>query len=81
MERDLYVGLINSAVQGAMMLSTEECESSKNADEDIIAFVHTFDPSHPDLLWRVKNLVSRIFTFWLTGHDPLILLATRWPRS
>ena len=56
------VGLINSAVQGAMMLSTEECESSKNADEDVIAFVHTFDPSHPDLLWRVKGLVSRIFT-------------------
>ena len=56
------MGLINSAVQGAMMLSTEECESSKNTDEDIITFVHTFDPSHPDLLWRVKNLVSRIFT-------------------
>ena len=56
------VGLINSAVQDAMRLSTTELEKSKNTDEDIITFVHTFDPSHPDLLWRIKNVVSRIFT-------------------
>ena len=55
-------GLINSAVQGAMMLSSADLLKDKRNDGDIIAFVHTFDPSHPDLLWRIRGLVSRIFT-------------------
>ena len=56
------VGLVNSAVQDAMMLTVVQLQTTKKTDDDIITFVHTFDPSHPDLLWRIKNVVSRIFT-------------------
>ena len=57
-------GVINSAVRSAMMLSTEELRKprEKSSEENIIAFVHTFDPFHPDLLTKIKDLVSRIFT-------------------
>ena len=57
-------GVVNSAVQSAMMLSTEELRKprEKSSEGSVIAFVHTFDPSHPDLLTRIKDLVSRIFT-------------------
>ena len=45
-----------------MMLPVAELQTTKKSDDDIITFVHTFDPSRPDLLWRIKNVVSRIFT-------------------
>lgn len=57
-------GLIHSAVQDAMMLSTSELRKPKvlTAGGDIITFVHTFDPAHPDLFWRIKGLFSRLST-------------------
>ena len=64
------VGLVNSAVQGAMMLSTAELRQRKpkKTDDDIITFVHTFDPAHPTLFGRIKDLVSRLFTSVETRH-------------
>ena len=57
-------GLVNSAVANAMKLSTVELRKPKHksTDERILTFVHTFDPAHPDLFWKIKNLVSRLFT-------------------
>ena len=58
------VGIVNSAVHSAMMLSTEELRKqvSKPSSDSIITFVHTFDPAYPGLLGRIRDLVSRIFT-------------------
>ena len=58
------VGLVHSAVQDAMALSIADLQKSLNKDsnDDIMAFVHTYDPAHPALLWEIKNLVSRLFT-------------------
>jgi hypothetical protein len=57
-------GLVRSAVQSAMMLSTSDLrkQREKKNGDDIITFVHTFDPAHPDLFGRIKDLVSRLFT-------------------
>lgn len=56
-------GLVNSAVQNAMMLSPLELRmQEKHAkDDDIITFVHTFDPAHPELIWKIRSLVSRLY--------------------
>ena len=58
------IGIVNSAVQSAMVLSTEELrkQSIKQPSDNIITFVHTFDPAYPGLLSQIKGLVSRIFT-------------------
>ena len=58
------IGIVNSAVQSAMVLSTEELrkQSIKQPSDNIITFVHTFDPAYPGLLGQIKSLVSRIFT-------------------
>ena len=57
-------GLVNCAIEGAMGLSTTDLRNHKKetSDDDIITFVHTFDPAHPDLAWKIKDLVSRLFT-------------------
>ena len=56
-------GMVHSAVRDAMMLSTDVLRQPriKSNDDKIMTFVHTYDPSHPDLMWKIKNLVSRIF--------------------
>lgn len=79
-------GLVNSAVQDAMMLSTAELRKrcTKKTEDNILTFVHTFDPSHPDLVWRIKNLVSRLFTSVETRHifgDTKIIDSRREPSS
>lgn len=57
-------GLVNSAVTNAMGLSTVELRKPKHkpTDDSVIAFVHTYDPAHSDLLGKIKNLVSRLYT-------------------
>ena len=57
-------GLVNSAIQAAMKLSTGELRKTKDEtlDDDVIAFVHTFDRAHPDLLWKIKGLMSKLYT-------------------
>ena len=57
-------GVVNCAVASAIGLSSDELRKSKDSSEDhgAIAFVHTFDPAHPTLLWEIKNRISRLFT-------------------
>ena len=57
-------GMVNSAVHNAMMLSTADLRKprEKTSGDDIITFVHTFDPAHPDLFSRIRDLVSRLCT-------------------
>ena len=58
------VGLVHSAVQNALSLSSEDIHIRKDKveDDDVIAFVHTYDPAHPAVLWEIKNRISRLFT-------------------
>ena len=57
-------GLVNSAVTDAMKLSTVDLRKpkDKSPDDGVIAFVHTYDPVHSELLWKIKDLVSRLYT-------------------
>ena len=57
-------GLVHSAVQRAMLLSTSDLRQPKSAVEDdkVLPFVHTYDPAHPGLLKEIRNLTSRLFT-------------------
>ena len=57
------VGLVNSAIQEAMALSTGDLRNHIKIprDDDIITFVHTFDPSYPDLMRKIKDLISNLF--------------------
>ena len=59
------IGMIQSAVQGAMGLSTLDLRNkrkSESKDDNFVAFVHTFDPVYPGLLGRVRSIISRLFT-------------------
>ena len=58
------IGLVNCATKSAMALSSKDLIKPKEklGEEDVIAFVHTFDPAHPSLLWEIKNRISRLFT-------------------
>ena len=65
------VGVVNTAVQDAMALSTPELRNYKPKDkseDDVVAFVHTFDPTRPGLLQKVKEIVSRLYTSSQTKH-------------
>lgn len=57
-------GLVHSAVQEAMTLSITDLRQKmgKQNEDDIITFVHTYDPAHPDLMREIRSVVSRIFT-------------------
>ena len=58
------VGIVHSATQDAMALSSEDLRKPKDHADDnsAIAFVHTYDPAHPAILWEIKNRISRLFT-------------------
>ena len=59
------IGTINSAVHAAMALSVSDLRNHvKDTPEDdkVIAFVHTYDPVYPGLLWEVRSIISRLFT-------------------
>ena len=46
-------GLVNTAVQDAMQLSTPELRNykpEKQGEDNSIAFVHTYDPTRPEHL-------------------------------
>ena len=57
-------GVVETAIQSTKNLLTENLRCSnnnnKNKKEDILCFVHTFDPSLPQLANLVKETVSRI---------------------
>ena len=57
-------GLVHSAVQQAMGLSIIDLRKKmgRQDDGDIMTFVHTYDPAHPDLMREIRSVVSRIFT-------------------
>ena len=59
------IGMIQSAVQAAMALSVSDLRKGKrpnSEEDDIIAFVHTYDPVYPGLLRSVRSIISRLFT-------------------
>ena len=81
------VGLIKSAVQAAMALSVSDLRNhkkSKSTDDNVIAFVHTYDPTYPGLLREIKSIISRLFTSRECRPvfgDTRIIDSRREPRS
>ena len=57
-------GLVHSAVQNAMTLSTFDLRKPKEVydNDSVLPFVHTYDPAHQALLREIKSLTSRLFT-------------------
>ena len=58
------MGVIRSAVQMAVGLSVSDLRSSRprSDEEDLMTFVHTYDPAYPGLLNDIKSRISRLFT-------------------
>ena len=47
----------------AVGLSVSDLQSSRpKSDEDLMTFVHTYDPAYPGLLNDIKSRISRLFT-------------------
>ena len=57
------LGIIETAIDSARKLTTSELRCTKNKEENInvLAFVHTYDPSLPQLAPLVKECISRIY--------------------
>ena len=57
-------GVVNSAVQQAMGMSVSELRkyNPKKDSDNIITFVHTYDPEYPDLFYDVLRIFSRLST-------------------
>ena len=57
------MGVIRSAVQMAVGLSVSDLRSSRprSDEEDLMTFVHTYDPAYPGLLNDIKSRISRLF--------------------
>ena len=80
------VGLIHSAVERAMSLSTLDLRIKKerSKDDNFITFVHTYDPAYPDLLRNVRGIISRLFTSRECRHifgDTRIIDSRREPSN
>ena len=80
------IGLVRSAVQNAMALSTSDLRKPKKFDEvdSVLPFVHTYDPSCPNLFNEIKNITSRLFTSLECKHifgDTRIIASRREPLS
>ena len=81
------VGMVNTAMHDAMKLSTPELRKPKSKDEsedNIIAFVHTYDPTRPQLMNKIKGMVSGLRTSSQTRHifgDMRIIDSRREPFS
>ena len=64
-------GLVNTAMQDAMQLSTPELRNykpEKQGEDNSIAFVHTYDPTRPELLQRLKKATAGLSTSSQTRH-------------
>ena len=62
---DYPPGLIRTAVSSAMELNPKDLRMTKvssNKDVELLTFVHTFDPTLPQITSEVKQLISRIFS-------------------
>ncbi|NQY54553.1 MAG: hypothetical protein HRT42_13390 [Campylobacteraceae bacterium] len=57
-------GLVNCAVDTAMSLSTSDLRNKKPREEgdDLLVFVHTFDPAYNSLMNRIRGITSRLIT-------------------
>lgn len=57
-------GLVYSAVQNAMSLSTFELRQIKKevGNDDVLPFVHTYDQSSAEIVNEIKKITSRLFT-------------------
>ena len=57
-------GLVQTAVRKAMDTNKNELRKLKvrNEADNILAFVHNFDPTLPQIALEVKNIISRIFS-------------------
>ena len=57
------IGIIETAIDSARKLTTYELRCTKNKDENnnVLAFVHTYDPSLPQLAPLVRECISRIY--------------------
>ena len=56
------LGLVNNAVSRALALSSAELRNYTpvSAEDEVIAFVHTFDPAYTPLMSRIKDITSRL---------------------
>ena len=57
-------GIVETAINNAKTLNTQDlrCTKSKEKNENILTFVHTFDPSLPDLVPLVKEYIYQEYT-------------------
>ena len=58
------VGVVETAIESARFLNTNELRQvkPKEIDDNILTFVHTYDPTLPNLVPSVKDAISRIYT-------------------
>ena len=60
------VGLVDTAISSARQLQTSELRKAKrkewNDQTQSLTFVHTYDPTLPDLVPQIKDAISRIYT-------------------
>lgn len=58
------VGLVNSAAQRAMSMTREDLRKVKEVTkrDEVIPFVHVYDPSLPQLFSIIRDLTSRLYT-------------------
>ena len=64
------VGVIETAISSAEKLNIEDLRNTKNKEknENVLTFVHTYDPSLPQLAPLVKEYISRIYKSGETKH-------------
>ena len=79
-------GIIETAINSAKTLNTIDlrCTKAKEKNENVLTFVHTFDPSLPNLVTLVKEYISRIYTCGEVKHifkDTTFINSQREPPS
>ena len=74
------VGLVETAIEAARVLDTKELRKVKQKDKNdsILTFVHTYDPTLPNLVPSVRGAISRIYTSREVKH---IFMGTRFINS
>ena len=80
------VGLVETAVDTARFLNTKDLRLAKpkNKNNNILSFVHSYDPTLPDLAPSVKDAISRIYTSKEVKHifrETRFINSQREPRS
>ena len=80
------MGVVETAIESVQNLDSKSLRYSKkkSKDENILSFVHTYDPSLPQLATLVKETVSRIYRHKEVKHifkDTRFINSQREPLS